>query len=61
VVSGPFLDSVKRKQLVRLPAALLAEYKYRKAVRAPPFERSRLAALACSRRWWNALIVEEAA
>ena len=61
VVPGPFLNSAKRKQLVRLLAALLAEHKCRKAVRAPPFKQSRLATLASSCHWWNALIVKEAA
>ena len=60
VVSGPFLNSVKRKLLVRLSAALLAEYKHGKAVRAPPLEWSRLAALACS-HCWNAFGIKEAA
>src|SRR5216684_2769450 len=50
VLSYPFLNSVKRKELVRLSAALLAEYKCRKAVRAPPLEQSRLVALACCNR-----------
>jgi len=50
---------VKRKLQVGLSAALLAEYKGRKAVGAPPLEWSRLAALACSCQW-NALRIEEA-
>jgi len=60
VVSGPFLNSVKRKLLVQLSAALLAEYKRGKAVRAPPLKQSRLAALACSHRW-NAFGIKKAA
>jgi hypothetical protein len=60
VFSNPFLNPVKRKQLVRLSAALLTEYKCRKAVGAPPLERSRLAALACG-CCRNALRIEEAA
>jgi len=54
------LNSVKRKRLMRPSAALLAEYKRREAVGAPPLERSRLAALACG-RLWNPLGIEEAA
>ena len=60
VPSHPFLNSVKRKQLVRLSAALFAEYKRRKTVRAPPLKWSRLAALARS-RCRNALRIDEAA
>jgi hypothetical protein len=60
VVSRPLLNPVKRKQPVRLSAALLAEDKHGKAVRAPPLEWSRLAALARS-NCQNALRVKEAA
>jgi len=60
VVSSLFLNSVKRKLLVQLLAALLAEYKRGKAVRAPPLEWSRLAALACSCHW-NAFGIKKAA
>ena len=60
VVSHPFLNPVKRKQLVQLSAALLAEYRCRKTVGAPPLKWSRLAALACS-CCRNALRIDEAA
>ena len=59
VFSYPFLNSVKRKQLVWLSAALLAKYRCRKAVGAPPLKQSRLATLACS-RCRNALGIKEA-
>src|SRR5258708_25874450 len=59
VFSHPFLNPVKRKQLVRPSAAPLTKYECRKAIGAPPLKRSRLAALACSRHW-NSLRIEEA-
>src|SRR5260370_41489065 len=60
VFSHPFLNPVKRKQLVRPLAAPLTKYECRKAIRAPPLKWSRLAALACSCHW-NSLRIEEAA
>ena len=59
VFSCPPLNSVKRKPLVQLLAALLAEYGRREAVRAPPLERCRLATLAYS-RFRDAFRVKEA-
>src|SRR5260370_7997074 len=60
VFSHPFLNPVKRKQLVRPSAAPLTKYKCRKAIGAPPLKQSRLAALACSCSY-NSLKIKEAA
>src|SRR5258708_39834036 len=60
VFSHPFLNPVKRKQLVQPSAAPLTKYECRKAIGAPPLKWSRLAALACSRHW-NSLRIKEAA
>jgi hypothetical protein len=57
---SPLLNSVERKPLVKVSAALIAEQKCRKAVGALPLKWSRLAASAhcCS---WDTLRIEEAA